>query len=685
MHSESAPDLQDIPSTAPPAANRIISGFWRRMLSFLLDCLILFVPAILSGFLLFDFYAELGGWGRLLGFCIALMYFGLFNSSLGHGQTLGKRLLKIEVVNVSGDYISPGRSLLRFSVLAAPWFLNRPPIHLSEVMGPLGYTMALLMSGLGGAILYMYIFNRRTRQSLHDLAAGTWVVRTWPKGPAPGVSVWQTHLVAVGIWFLAVLGFCVFFPYLSQKGAFPDMLAAARAIESSGKWRVESAFDSTTWKLTGEKKPNVTFFQTVVILEEKPVNFEAAAATARGIAAIILNKYPGVNDKNFLFINMRYGYDLGIAWSWLKWSFNYSAGQWQEFLNQPERMMQALRQQVQQKGDSKGALETGPQDVKALYKRGLAHYQKKEWDRAIAEFDRAVELNPRYADALHKRGLAYYFKHDWDQAIANFNRVLELHPDFAKDYYNRGLAYYYKKELDRAIADFSRGLELNPKDHEAYDMRGRAFCFKGDMGRALADYSQALELNPKYAEAYQDRGVVYHRQGDLDQAIADYNEALKLNPRYAKAHCNRGMVYAKKEDLGRAIADFDRALELNPRYAEAYMHRGFAYYKRGDFDRAIADYSRLLKLKPDDGSAYHGRGLAYYGKRDYDRALADYNRALGLDPKDAKVHYVKAELLDKFGTKKEALEAYRSFLRYAPPEAKEYVGRAQKRVKALEE
>ena len=235
MHSESAPDLQDIPSTAPPAANRIISGFWRRMLSFLLDCLILFVPAILSGFLLFDFYAELGGWGRLLGFCIALMYFGLFNSSLGHGQTLGKRLLKIEVVNVSGDYISPGRSLLRFSVLAAPWFLNRPPIHLSEVMGPLGYTMALLMSGLGGAILYMYIFNRRTRQSLHDLAAGTWVVRTWPKGPAPGVSVWQTHLVAVGIWFLAVLGFCVFFPYLSQKRGFPRYAGGCQGHRIVGK------------------------------------------------------------------------------------------------------------------------------------------------------------------------------------------------------------------------------------------------------------------------------------------------------------------------------------------------------------------------------------------------------------------------------------------------------------------
>jgi uncharacterized RDD family membrane protein YckC len=101
-----------------------IAGFWRRLDAFAVDCLVLAVPAMFLGLALFDLAESLGGAGRLIGVIAALLYFGLMNSRLGRGQTLGKRLLGLRVVDRSGGLLSPARSIVRFIVFSAPYFLS---------------------------------------------------------------------------------------------------------------------------------------------------------------------------------------------------------------------------------------------------------------------------------------------------------------------------------------------------------------------------------------------------------------------------------------------------------------------------------------------------------------------------------------------------------------------------------
>ena len=74
-------------------------------------------------------------------------------------------------------------------------------------------------------------------------------------------------------------------------------------------------------------------------------------------------------------------------------------------------------------------------------------------------------------------------------------------------------------------------------------------------------------------------------------------------------------------------------------------------------------------------------------KQDYrvaDLALADWNRCLNINPQYARVHFAKAVLLDKYGTDVEALEAYKSFLRFANPQDEKRIKRAQARIKILQ-
>jgi tetratricopeptide (TPR) repeat protein len=46
------------------------------------------------------------------------------------------------------------------------------------------------------------------------------------------------------------------------------------------------------------------------------------------------------------------------------------------------------------------------------------------YDKAIAEYTKAIKLDPNDAGAYFNRGIAYGYKGDYDQAIADFEATL---------------------------------------------------------------------------------------------------------------------------------------------------------------------------------------------------------------------------------------------------------------------
>ena len=162
----------------------------------------------------------------------------------------------------------------------------------------------------------------------------------------------------------------------------------------------------------------------------------------------------------------------------------------------------------------------------------------KAWgDTAIAACTRAIG-SPRFKDRdlvrlYYNRGIEYDEKRDYDRAIADYNEVIHLDPIYAKAYCDRGNAWRNKGDLDRAIADYNEVIRLDPKDAKAYNSRGIASRAKGDLDSAIADYNEAIRLDPKDAGCYKNRGVANLYAGSLSRALADLNQASELKPKDA--------------------------------------------------------------------------------------------------------------------------------------------------------
>jgi uncharacterized RDD family membrane protein YckC len=311
--------VETIPQESEPG---IIAGFWKRLFAFLIDGVILGIAGLVIGLIFFDAFASLGGWGRLVGFIIALLYFGLFNGSVGKGQTIGKRATHIKVVDRNGQFLSLNKSFLRYTVLTLPYFLNGALLPLSVMMSWLGILIGLIIFGVGGSIIYLYIFNRGTRQSLHDLVVGSFVVRDSTMEPRMAVRIWQYHFVIIGIWWLIILVFgMAISPGIIRRGPFPELLAIHNSVVNSGKVHVASVSIGTGGGPNGQMQ----YLSTNAVWKNRPESPEIAAAE---IAAIVLNEYPDVMKKDMLVITITYGFDIGIASGWQSYNEYHSPAEW---------------------------------------------------------------------------------------------------------------------------------------------------------------------------------------------------------------------------------------------------------------------------------------------------------------------------------------------------------------------
>ena len=111
--------------------------------------------------------------------------------------------------------------------------------------------------------------------------------------------------------------------------------------------------------------------------------------------------------------------------------------------------------------------------VKSFADSAIAAFGRKEYDKAIADFTKAIELDPANLYFNCSRGVAYFEKGDYDRAIADFNQMLRIAPNFAEAYVNRGIAYYKKNELDKAMADHNQAIRIDPNDEEVKNVLGK--------------------------------------------------------------------------------------------------------------------------------------------------------------------------------------------------------------------
>ena len=298
-----------------------ISGFWRRICAIIIDTIILGIIGQCLGFFLETLLVEIGVWGRLVGFGSAVIYFGILNSKIGNGQTLGKKILKIMVVDSNGESISPLKSLARYSVLAIPFSLNGAQFPDELMFSFATYILSMVVFGGLFSIIYLYLFNRITRQSLHDIATGTYVVNADVEKQSVG-EIWKPHFVLVGLFFIAAAIVPAFTGSLAKQTPFVNLLKSRTLLMEHPAVKNATVSSGTSTFTSSNSGTTETKYVSAQIYLSKNETFNEELA--KSLAISITESYPDALTKDTININLVYGFDIGIASRWNSHSHKFN-------------------------------------------------------------------------------------------------------------------------------------------------------------------------------------------------------------------------------------------------------------------------------------------------------------------------------------------------------------------------
>lgn len=188
----------------------------------------------------------------------------------------------------------------------------------------------------------------------------------------------------------------------------------------------------------------------------------------------------------------------------------------------------------------------------AYYKYAINLYKGKKFDQAINTFKKAGDQAKAVGDTkLQKKafayvpkvytsiGLGFLKKKDYENAMAKFNKAIQLDPKYNKAYYGQGLVYKNKGETENLKKAFDKVIEIGPEGNKTViktkSVAQKYFIAEGGTAVQKEQFDKAVNLlnssfayGNKDANAYYYISIAYNGKKQWEKAIGAGNKAIEF-------------------------------------------------------------------------------------------------------------------------------------------------------------
>lgn len=249
-------------------------------------------------------------------------------------------------------------------------------------------------------------------------------------------------------------------------------------------------------------------------------------------------------------------------------------------------------------------VELTPEKRKAIEEKdkGNEFYKAKQFEEALAQYDKAIELDPTEMTFLTNKAAVYFEKKEYETCVKECEKAIEVgrenRADFKKlakaysrmaaayfklkDYYN-AKTYYQKSltehrtretlnklaEVEKIIKEEERKKYIDPEKALKEKNAGKECFQKGDYPGAMKHYTEAIRRNPDDAILYSNRAACYQKLAEFPLALKDCETCIKLDPTFVRGYIRKGMALMALKEHSKASSAFQKALDLDPNNQEA--------------------------------------------------------------------------------------------------------------------
>lgn len=289
-------------------------------------------------------------------------------------------------------------------------------------------------------------------------------------------------------------------------------------------------------------------------------------------------------------------------------------------------------------------------DVSGILAAANAFRDRRECDRAIAEYGRVLSIEAKHPQALLGRGTCRLILGLYDAAEADMSVAAAADPSNPDALAFLAIAQDYLGEHLKAAGNYQKAIQIKPE----LDRQETLTCLYIDRSQLTPEQARAAagrilsacdQMEKNAADLIKPlvsfkRGIAYRLRADHDKAIDEFERLKRSHPGFSAVNTqiqlvynDRGLIAFNKKEYRKALEDVTRAINADPSSSTPYVNRCAIYaFGLKRYADAIHDCTYSIRLSAQSPSAFNYRAYAYEMTNERAAAIADYTKALELDP-----------------------------------------------------
>jgi DNA-binding winged helix-turn-helix (wHTH) protein/TolB-like protein/Flp pilus assembly protein TadD len=163
--------------------------------------------------------------------------------------------------------------------------------------------------------------------------------------------------------------------------------------------------------------------------------------------------------------------------------------------------------------------ELNPKYAEAHQLLGWFFMATNRLDDAMTEINRAQQIDPVSLPINRDIGRVFFYKREYDQAIAAYQKIIDMDAGYGQAYLFLGAAYEQKRMYKEAVAAIQRAIDTSGSSPMTVSTLAHAYAVSGEKAEALKLMDRLREMSKQaYVSAYF-FAEIYAGLGDNDQAI----------------------------------------------------------------------------------------------------------------------------------------------------------------------
>lgn len=328
-------------------------------------------------------------------------------------------------------------------------------------------------------------------------------------------------------------------------------------------------------------------------------------------------------------------------------------------------------------------------DDEIYYQFAIAHYQNKDYIKAIEYLEKAKILKPDnekieillaetyYLDSQFEKSKELFLKYNYkeenalimnylglfkldenkvEDAIYYFSKAVKIEPQISKYAYNLSNAYFVNGWHDEAVKYMNIAICLEPENCEYRYTLAYSYYTNNNMEKALNEVKNILKIDSEYINAKVIENLIKSKTGDPVSARIELDKIVKQHPENVFVLSSLAEVCIGLEQTDTACKLMQSVVNIEPSLINK-TNLANVLIDNKSYGEAQEVIEKILNENPNYVEGYVLQAKNYISVKDFDSAFENAQQIIELDQNNPDGYFYNALALFELGDTNFAIES----------------------------